>query len=394
MPILKKAILADGRYESPDGEVIVTPARRKHWAKQHREMVAAGLAIPGGWDHSDDPKKTTPIAAKNKKRSAAHNVSWLESLKPTSDGNALELAIDFPRQADYDTAEKNLVQVSPVIYKEWKDGSGKVWKDVFTHVDLVTHPVDASQTPFVAPETIACSIRMGLETGKPVLYRMADDFGDEADDSDPPAETDENPDLPKGNDGDRQQFEAIIAHLSEIGIALPADTDDSNFIDRLLTALMTFNAQKQQQEEEDNEDDQEEDPMATEASPQFAAMSLRANAAHAYAENLHRQTISTRLDALAKSGRCTPAEVNAQTAHLGAVRLSLTADGKPETSRLEDWIASREALPVGACWDPTQRLRLAAVTETAPPSGTLGEASDEDAEKLVDQIYGRKAAAK
>lgn len=397
---LKKALLKVGTYQSPDGTLDVTPQRLRHWESTFRKMQAASLGVPMGWDHSDDPAKTVPVAfstTKGKKRSAEHSVGWLDEFKVAPDGNAAELTFDIPDEKAAAKAADNVVEVSPIIYPEWRDGKGHLWTDCITHVDLVNHPVDAGQTPFqVAEDAIACSIRMGLDVGKPALYRMADDeekpkeFG--GDDGEK-KETDDNPDMPKiGVSEDDKQLEAVIGHLALLTepVVLPHDTDDTNFMDRLLTALMTAKAAKdaaaarKAEEEKDDEDDDMD--KAKESTPEFTAMSLQARAAHGYAERMHRLSLANRLDDLLKSGRCSPAEKEAQKQALSAVKLSLNGEGEPEKSDAEKWIESREVIPPGAIWPNEQRLRMA---KESPAPEIAEEISNEQAEEIVDGIFSR-----
>lgn len=57
----------------------------------------------------------------------------------------------------------------------------------------------------------------------------------------PPAAPPANPDMPKPK-ADDQKFAALIAQLAVLNLVLPSDTDESNLVDRLLTACMTKNA--------------------------------------------------------------------------------------------------------------------------------------------------------
>jgi hypothetical protein len=68
----------------------------------------------------------------------------------------------------------------------------------------------------------------------------------------------ENPDMPKAGLGN-QQLEAILAHLTELGIPLPSDTSEKNFYDRLLTGLLVAEAQRSKAEAEAAKDEDEDD---------------------------------------------------------------------------------------------------------------------------------------
>ena len=411
---LKKAILKIGKYQSPDGEIVVTPERLRGWENSFGLMKSRNLGIPVGADHADDAAKTVPVAlsaGKQKKRSPLDGVGWLESFKVAADGKSAEITLDIADEKAADKALKNLVEVSPIIYPTWRDGQGKEYSDVITHVDLVHHPVDASQSKFErVPEAIACCLRMAADIGttEPTLYRMSDDFGKSDDDSSDSGESDkgeetkpeaepENPDLPNSPDVDQQQLEALIAILAKLGYALPADASQETIIRDLLTVFKNADAMSAKQEaDEAKEEKEQEVSQINEASPQFAAMSLQAKTGLAYAEKLHRESIRMSLDTLLKEGKCLPAEHKAKLEGIGAVRLSLDNDGNHQATKLEDWIESRKALPVGAVWDPETKLqRMGSINESAPEIDTelSSELSEAAAEKIADSLFKKRKVA-
>lgn len=425
---LKKAILNVGTYQSPDGEIVVTPGRLRGWASSFATMRRRNLGIPVGVDHSDDIQQTVPVAfstEKNKKRSAINGVGWLDSFTVAPDGKSAEIVLDIGDDTAAAKAKGNLLEVSPIIYPTWRDGQGREYRDVITHVDLVHHPVDASQGKFeqVAETPIACCLRMSVDVGQPspVVFRMAKDFtkdnedgseegeeatsmaadesGDEAGEKMPVADAEPvNPDLPAEPPADRLQLDALIGILAKLGYALPADTSADTIVRDLLTVFKNADAMQSKADAAGQaDDDAEEETQINEASPQFAAMSLKANAAHEYAQGLHRQNLSARISGLLKTGRCTAAEAKARGEQAGAVRLSLGADNRPAVSKTEDWISDREQLPAGAVWDPTTKLQRmsAAMEESAPGIDTdlTGDGiTDAAAEKIVDKLFRKPAA--
>ena len=220
--------------------------------------------------------------------------------------------------------------VSPVIFEEWKDGKGRVHEDCITHVDLVQHPVDNSQTDFV-PASIACALRMGLDTGKPKTYLLADhDMADDGSKHD-----DDNPGEAESTD----RLKNVIEALAAMKIVLPDDTTAENFFERVEAALLTAAAMGG-----------EEIPMGTEeleaTTPDFAALSLRGPFAK-FASNEHRKGVALRLDALLEKGQCTPAEYKEKEMTLKSVRLSLDSAGNHRLTPTESWIDSRESVPEG-----------------------------------------------
>jgi hypothetical protein len=180
MPHFKKSILRVGTHHSPDGPVRVTPKRLRHWARMHRSLRKNNQTVPVDWDHADDPTKAVPMSTgefRRKRRSAKNTVGHLHDFRVSKDGQSAEITLDLHRKSAVEAAKKNSVFISPVIFEKWQDGGSNGYKDVITHVDFVNHPVDSSQSPFKSckPNTIACAIRMGLDTGRPTIYRFAAD---------------------------------------------------------------------------------------------------------------------------------------------------------------------------------------------------------------------------
>ena len=196
MKKFKKAILEAGRtYHSPDGKLVVTPERLKHWATSFRRMSESGIGIPISWDHAEDPDKSKPFklpAGGSRKRPAKDTVGYLNAFKVIDGGKRAEITLDVRGQENIDKVDDNLAYVSPVIFEKWSDGDGTTHTDCITHVDLVQHPVDHHQTAFErADESIACALRLGLDTGKPAVYRLqADEDGESSSDNFTPPKSD------------------------------------------------------------------------------------------------------------------------------------------------------------------------------------------------------------
>jgi hypothetical protein len=412
MAKFKKAILKAGQtYHSPDGKVEVTPQRLKHWADGFRKVTANGYVVPIDWDHASDLAGASPVKMSEfkKNRSAKNTVGKLADFRIAEDGQSAEVLLDITDPTAKGRAERNEVYVSPVIFEQWKDGANNRYRDVITHVDIVNHPVDHSQGPFVPaePGTVALGIRMGLSG----VYRMAEDEDreDEGDDfagNDDPTETlpsgdestEENPDLPKVH-GDDKIAEAIRAHLEQLGAVLPADWSfSSDAADQiLLTALKTLVKAEQDAAADKAGDDEEDDPygadeMGKVADPGFAAMSLASRNALAYAERKHREDIGGRLSKLRDNGQCTVAEFDARSGGVGSIRLSLDSDGNPALSDLEKWIESRESVPRGTFWDAETRTRMQRLSIVEPPEHQRLESSEVETQKLVDFALGRKSS--
>lgn len=362
-----KTVLKTGTYHSPDGVVEVTPERLEHWRKQFVAMRKARQVVPVGWDHAteEDSLKPVSLSSYKKSRSARDTIGRLVDFAVREDGSA-EITLDIRDPKAQQQARLNNVYVSPVIFDSWRDGHGNEYRDVITHVDFVNHPVDHSQGPFrqAGEGRIACALRMGLS--KP--YRMSED-----------TMADDNKTTPGDDSGSASEtkLKDVLDALAKMDIVLSDDTNEDNFLEHLHQALLTAAAHRGE--------DGDDEPATVAPDDGYAAMSLEAKKALAFAERTHRDALKSRLAKLLESGRCTPQEHKAQVGCVASVRLSLSSDGTPEPSRLEDWIASREALPEGACWDPDKRTKMSQVVNL-PASFSGADMSDEEASEIAKQV--------
>lgn len=187
--LFKKAILAVGTYISPDRKVVVTPERLRHWEREHRRLTRNKQVVPAAWDHADRWEDMQPIPMssyrlEDERPTARNTVGRMVDFRVTDGGKRAEILYEVRGQRGIDAVENNNVFVSPVILDEWQDGAGNEYRDVITHVDLVDHPVDYSQGPFIpvkgdgaAALSLAgreyCGLRMSLGRKKPEMFRLA-----------------------------------------------------------------------------------------------------------------------------------------------------------------------------------------------------------------------------
>lgn len=407
MAKFRKAILKTGTYHSPDGKVEVTPERLQHWAGEFSRMKAAGQVVPIDWDHASDPAQLQPLSLEDfqRKHSAACAVGHLEEFHLAEDGQSAEVLLDVRQPKAAESAELNTCYVSPVLFPSWKDGAGNEYRDVITHVDFVSHPVDHSQGPFapVEPTMIACALRMSLSTN---IYRLGDvpmdpeklnkpedddeDEGaeDAADAAAPPADAGTT-DAQTGNTSSTLQD--VVNALAKFNVILQSGTTADNLLDRLHAALLTAAAHQAKDKAPTTNGSDNQSPPAVVQDPGFATMSAQAQAAIAYAERQHRAGIGRRLEKLCKSGRCTPAELKDWQEKLPAVKLSLGADGTPQAvAEVEQFINHREAVPKGTFWTDEQRLSLAPRTVVDPPEAMRGELTADEVSRVAAWAMGGK----
>lgn len=142
MARFKKEIAKSGVYESPDGNVIITPERMQHWQNQFIRMRAAGLKIPAPYGHQS---KANPDEAEFLE--SKYNTGFIEELQLDEKG-VLHAILEVPRKEDAERIGTTLQECSPQIRNFYKDGKGRIWQDCLTHVAVVTQPVIPDQTNF------------------------------------------------------------------------------------------------------------------------------------------------------------------------------------------------------------------------------------------------------
>ena len=358
MSVFRKQVLRVGTYQSPEGTVDVTPERLQHWSSAFRRVQANGYQVPIHWNHArlDDTDNLAPIRMSAKPK-ADRTVGHLHDFQVSPAGDSATLVLEVKTPSAKESVESNSTFVSPVLWDEWVDGHGHKHQDVIGSVDLVDYPVDHSQGPFEPVTTMSAKakiIRLSLTPEEP----MADEYNENDDiqtlDAMP------EPDMvPETN----SVLSSVLSNLSMMDLVLPPDTDTGNFLERLNVALMT--AAAHQDEEPVNPNDVTPEPPEA-VMPAIATMSARVRQLEDQILQGEKQAVKNRLEALLKSGRCTPAEHREKSAALNIQRMSLTKEGKANTGKLGDWIESREAIPEGACWDPAHKIKRMSNAKAEP----------------------------
>lgn len=413
MAKFKKTILRVGQYRSLDGTVKVTPARLRHWVNQFKQFSNAGNVVPVSFDHATEEEGLTPLSV-NEFRSAENTVGRLHDLRLSKDGKAAEMVLDIADPKAVQLARSNHVFVSPVLCQRWRDGRGNNYRDLWSHVDIVNHPVDSSQTPFQALSTAGTQYwRFALDEDEDLkdleddamggndmdamndMADMGDDTADMGGDTMGDMVDDAMADMTPGpTDGamdgtpaDSGKLTEVLADLLQIGIVLGDDTNENNFLDRFVPALKTYVANNADTAGGDD-DMYKDDPLEVEQ-PQFAQMSLAQRRVHEFAQTAHREKVRSRLNRLFMSGRCTRPELEEKRAQTEIVRLSLDSMGTPKASDVEKWIESREALPKGTFWSTKVKAQRLSLSVEEPPK-RAGQLTEEKAEKIAQRLLNRK----
>jgi hypothetical protein len=212
MPLFRKEVLRPGVYTTPSGTAVITPTRIRHWADTFKQMAAAGLKLPCPWGHqrSANPVDPEDQDAEDLFHKTRFNAGFLEDLSVAPDGSLMAL-LDIPDAADAARVGKSIKEVS-IAVMDWKDGSGRLWRDAPRHLALVTLPV-----------------AHGMGDFEPVPGEMRFSLADRDEPEEEPAR--------------ESQVERVVRLLEGAGIHLPLFNDrqspyaDNAFYDALATAL-------------------------------------------------------------------------------------------------------------------------------------------------------------
>ncbi len=214
----------------------------------------------------------------------------------------------------------------------------------------------------------------------------ADELGDDVEsialdgvDADDTA-TESVDDVP-ASDLDSSKVGTLVTALADHDIRLPDDTDSSNLLDRLLTALIATSEDYGGGDEAEFEISQ----------PQQGIVNMSADTSVAqYASRSYKRDLATQLNKLLKSGRATPAEIRTQVDKLKTVRLSLDQKGQPLSNEVSAFVENRKTLPEGAVWSSKERLRrMSASPQPAHATTRNGELTGEALDKEVDNFFKR-----
>ena len=230
----KKPIVTTGIYTIP-GEtpkkVKITHDRLSHWVKQFDSMKEAGISVPAPWNHSKD---ALPMSVGNDgtlPRSDI-NAGWWEKIW-MQDGT-LWGELDVPRSEDAVKIGTNVKESSIYVRPEFNDGSGNKWDDSLMHIALVTHPIENGQGNFEAVEEMEQGIALSMsQLTEPLSMSNLDDV------------------RPGGSVTTPQKngIQEMLDSLRAVMIDLPDDTNDVNFMERLLVALRQKKASENPEED-------------------------------------------------------------------------------------------------------------------------------------------------
>lgn len=404
-----KTVLEVGTHQSPEGPVVVTPERIRRWADQHSQMRALGIKTPVPWGHQ---RSAFPQYAGEQQYLAAKlNAGYFDRLEASADGRQLRAVIDAP---GVDVENGNLVtlaelpggpkvkaaisEVSAAITKKFKDGKGRVWDDVITHVAITPLPVWAGQEGFQSLSLESETVTLSLGATGWTLATGGNMGPDEDDDLEvdagapPPVEPPLPMEPPPPAGGGDQSFFQAKSLLGEHGIVLPDSTTPENGWQHLAVALTALKGKLTPKGDDGNPDiaepGDENAPVIAENSP--AMLSLQrdnpaaANALKKMSEREQTRVQNRLAKKMERARKVLPADEMARLDNMGTVHLSLMGSGEmrepKEFTRSEVLDLVLAARPAAAL---TRTLSAATEHPSPIPSPTK---QAEEREKIIDEM--------
>ena len=352
----KKPIVTTGVYTIPGDtprKVEVTSDRLNHWADQFHSMKSAGVSVPAPWNHSTE---ALPMSVGNDgtlPRSDI-NAGWWD--KVWVEDNTLWGELDVPQNEDAVKIGTSVKESSIYVRPSFVDGSGNEWKDSLMHIALVTHPIENGQGNFEPVESDGLALAMSQLT-EPLSMAYEDkEVG--------PGESRES---------QSNGLQGMLEALRACQIDLPEDTNEVNFMERLLVALRQKKTSEQPEEssvtslpegakeqpapvamsqEKNNEiqevtsDDTQVQEEVIMSHPKFKAANQTINFLLNHIGSQEKGNLVARRNALVESGKITEAYAQEHLdASIGEFKMSFGEDGKPEVSSASTIMDALEAAP-------------------------------------------------
>jgi len=374
----KKTIVKPAVYKvnTPSGKEVrpVTADFLREVCKNTNEMLAAGIKIPAPYIHkTSDGIYPGPLTEKDGEEVDAATLqpkNWSSDINSgfwedfTFSGDGIEAVLDSPN----DNIGKTIQDTSIYTTPEFEDGFGRKWKNVIRHVALVTTPVEPNQENFIKISEDENALAMS--------FCMADEV--------------------TGANTQQGNIPAIVRLIKQkIGIDLPGDTTEFNFLDRLLTILTSL-------PEEEGEEDLTGKPLGAQvqSSPvimsnenenleKIEALEARANKLLAAHLDQVKKVFTERIKNLIQKGKI--GKDYAEKQLFPAVEgLVMSLDDMSETGEfaktpLEMSLDMLDSTP--GLLDPPEDITPAGdVQEIDDMEPTLEEMTEEEANKVYDRI--------
>jgi hypothetical protein len=338
--LFRKVIARPGKYlvRTLSGERAVqnfTKSKLAKMAKTGTDMLKEGMLIPAPYGHSDG-KKVVPVpllkdpedpnifldadTGKPSRWDHALNAGFWRKFETDETGALVGYVEAEGDEKDEKThagrVGKMFQNVSPVVHGQWIDGKGNLREDALLHVCLTNKPVDFGQDNFKAmPDEPNYSIAMALYEDD--IYAMSDDEpGDQKDpkkvssnasQTDAPEAnpaTDAEDALPNPALGPEVINKIKLELKTKLKVTLPDDTNETNFLDRLLTILTNLEAEEEEESEFDVEPEDGKPPRTpTIMSLDAEVLTKKNTGLLTVITDQRKKSYKERVEALVASGR-------------------------------------------------------------------------------------------
>ena len=295
MARVQKVLLRKGVYEAPQGTFRATPARLRHFVKQHEAMNAVGIRVPVAWGHQPE---ALPGDQDDRSRKqyylSRYNAGYLDSLTIKPDGT-LSFGADLPgcevendllvaweRHPDGVERKTAVGEVSAAI-RDWRDGKGRLWKDSIVHVAITPLPVVAGMSGFASAGATLSNSDQTEKTFFLSLGSFRCELGDDMDTDKPADEVTEpvvppvEPVAPVKPPAADPQFGEAMAILMKMGLPLHGNTTPETLINNIVIAghaMLNGKGADKKSDDEKPLDEEDANPPAYQEESKPVMMSL------------------------------------------------------------------------------------------------------------------------
>lgn len=225
----------DGSVKMVREEKQITKDQIASWESNFLKMREKGLLVPAPFYHdlsalplTPEEKATLDAAQRTEANRTKNNAGYWEHMFRDANGN-LHGIIDVDVPEYQERMGKSFKECSLLALPKFVDGTGEEWKDSILHVAVVTNPIVPAQDNFKPIESQEDALAIAMSQCLP--------------EESPAPEVKPTVALVK-EDGTAMSLGDLTAVLPQLGITLPQDTNEQNFMDRLLTAATALVASK------------------------------------------------------------------------------------------------------------------------------------------------------
>ena len=404
MATFRKKILLPDRYKAQGKWHDVTEDRMRDWVGNFNKLVERGYSVPAPYRHDKEAK---PLRLPDEEDAVSYNNGgWWDKLWLESDGSLWgRLTVDDKEKADK-LRRGEIKEVSPSLVPKFESGTGDTFDETIMHIALCTHPIAPNQESF--EEELAASLVFSRE------------FAENTDTTEPwefqaIATVVGSPGIPTAATG--ATLEEAMRILKGLGLNLPSDTTEGNFLERVVTAglavigahggeaieqpvppvSMSQSGANVASEESHMVEDKDND--TAKAEPELTAAQ---KSAIAFAQRIGAEEYRRRVNELVNSGRIPPKIAKDKLGPLlDNLRLEFSETGEPIGGQLDVILSVLESIPEASSMVTRQDIQSHGTSfsieadwkeETADDLWGKDEIrDDDDADKLLETLPGIKS---